>query len=246
MCASHVRRAAVCAAEARRPRGNPKRERALFPTTRTCAFLKRGPLGTADFFPNSTPARACAGNLQQKRLSSSSSAGGRGNENKKSVRRVAAGRSFFKKPFIISNLPDRETPSPLPRAPFPRPPSRLRPRSRAFFGPYPPREARRLRLFVARREGAPRRAPRAPPAPSPRRPRTAVSPPPSSYRTRRPRVTSPRRRVGWRRVPRAPRPTRANRRQNVSRRLLSRASASSRPPFLSRGWGTRRRRRSWR
>ena len=101
-----------------------------------------------------------------------------GNEKKKSVRRVAAGRSFFKKPFIISNLPDREAPSPLPRAPFPRPPySRLRPRSRAFFGPYPPREARRLRLFVARREGAPRRAPRAPPpAPSPRRPRTAVSP----------------------------------------------------------------------
>ena len=186
-------------------------------------------VGTADFFPNSTPARACA--------ASSSSAGGRVDEKKKSVRRVAAGRLFFKKPFIISNLPDRETPSPLPRAPFPRPPSRLRPRSRAFFGPYPPREARRLRLFVARREGAPRRAPRAPPAPSPRRPRTAVSPPPSSYRTRRPRLL----------VPRAPpRRVRRARTNDMCLSPPSRASASSRPPFLSRGWGTRRRRRSWR
>ena len=60
MCASHVRRAAVCAAEARRPRGNPKRERALFPTTRTCAFLKRCPWngGFFSFFINARP-RKC-------------------------------------------------------------------------------------------------------------------------------------------------------------------------------------------
>ena len=61
MCASHVRRAAVCAAEARTPRGNPKRERALFPTTRTCAFLKRGPWERRIFFRiQRPPARAPA------------------------------------------------------------------------------------------------------------------------------------------------------------------------------------------
>jgi len=60
MCASHVRRAAVCAAEARTPRGNPKHERALFPTTRTCAFLKRCPWngGFFSFFINARP-RKC-------------------------------------------------------------------------------------------------------------------------------------------------------------------------------------------
>ena len=64
MCASHVRRAAVCAAEARTPRGNPKRERALFPTTRTCAFLKRGPWERRIFSRIQRPPARCAGILQ--------------------------------------------------------------------------------------------------------------------------------------------------------------------------------------
>jgi len=237
MCASHVRRAAVCAAEARRPRGNPKRERALFPTTRTCAFLKRGPWERRIFFRiQRSPACAALFIIISRRSW----------ERKQKERSARRGRTFVLQETLHHLKPTRSrgavaapsralpstalTPSPSLESLFRTLPSPRSPPASPF------RRAKRRRAAPRPSSAAARSLP-ASPAHSCVASRTAVSPPPSSYRTRRPRLL----------VPRAPpRRVRRARTNDMCLSPPSRASASSRPPFLSRGWGTRRRRRSWR
>ena len=185
MCASHVRRAAVCAAEARTPRGNPKRERALFPTTRTCAFLKRGPWERRIFSRIQRPPARCAGILQSLFIISR-----RSRERKKKERSARRGQTIVLQETLHHLKPTRSrdavaapsralpstalTPSPSLESLFRTLPSPRSPPASPF------RRAKRRRASPRPSSAAARSLPASPA-------HSCVAP--SSYRTRRPRLS---------------------------------------------------------
>ena len=235
MCASHVRRAAVCAAEAPTPRGNPKRERALFPTTRTCAFLKRCPWERRIFFRiQRPPARAPLHHHQQAVvLTKKKRAFGASRPDDCSSRNPSSSQTYpiarRRRRSLARPSLDRPHAFALAREPFSDPTLPAKPAGFAFSSR---EEKARVAAPLERRRPLPPRVARAQLCrlPPPRIARVVLV---SSYRALRRDASDAREQT-----------TRVSRRRRARRRPLVRRSFV--PLFLSRGWGTRRRRRSWR